>query len=83
MKRILELSFVVKIFFGGRSFLLNNLNAAVISGVVKSHRLRWAGHVARAPPTKVLDGRPTSPRPQRMPLSKHLFLSVSFLVTIM
>ena len=32
--------------------------------MVKSHRLRWAGHVARAPLTRyvrqVLDGRPTS-----------------------
>ena len=40
----------------------------LITGMIKSHRLRWAGHIARAPPTRyirqVLDGRPTSPRPQ-------------------
>ena len=43
----------------------------LITGIIKSHRLRWAGHVARAPPTRymrqVLDGRPTSPRPQGRP----------------
>ena len=39
--------------------------------VVKSHKFRWAGHVARAPPTRyvrqVLDKMPTSPRPQGRP----------------
>ena len=43
----------------------------LISGVVKPHRLRWAGHVTRAPPTRyvrqVLGGRLTSPRPQGRP----------------
>ena len=42
-----------------------------ITGVIKSKRLQWAGHVARAPPTRmirrVLDNRPTSPRPQGRP----------------
>ena len=42
-----------------------------ITSVIKSRRLRWAGHVARAPPTRairrVLDNRPTSPRPQGRP----------------
>jgi hypothetical protein len=43
----------------------------LITGVIKSRRLQWAGHVARAPPTRyirqVLDGRPTSPRPLGRP----------------
>jgi len=43
----------------------------LITRTIKSHRLRWAGHVARAPPTRyirqVLDGRPTSPRPRGRP----------------
>lgn len=42
-----------------------------ITGVIKSMRLRWAGHVARAPPERairrVLDNRPTSPRPLGRP----------------
>ena len=42
----------------------------LITGVIKSHRLRWAGHVAPVPPSRyirqVLDG-PTSPRPQGRP----------------
>ena len=42
-----------------------------ITGVIKSKRLKWAGHVARAPPTRyirqVLDNRPTSPRPLGRP----------------
>ena len=37
-----------------------------ITIVIKSPRLRWGGHVARAPPTRViqraLDNFPTSPR---------------------
>lgn len=43
----------------------------LITSVIKSRRLQWAGHVARAPPTRyirqVLDGRPTSPRPLGRP----------------
>lgn len=43
----------------------------LITGVLKSRRLQWAGHVARAAPTRyirqVLDGRPTSPRPLGRP----------------
>jgi len=38
----------------------------LITSVIKSRRLQWAGHVARAPPTRyirqVLDGIPTSTR---------------------
>ena len=43
----------------------------LIADIIKSHRLRWAGHVAWAPPTRyirqVLNGRPPSPRPQGRP----------------
>ena len=43
----------------------------LITGVIRSRRLQWAGHVARAPETRyirqVLDNRPTSPRPQGKP----------------
>ena len=43
----------------------------LISGVVKSHRLWWVGHAARAPPTlyvrQVLNERPTSPWAQGRP----------------
>ena len=43
----------------------------LITGVIKSRRLQWAGHVARSDPSRVirqvLDGRPTSPRPLGRP----------------
>ena len=42
-----------------------------ITSVIKSRRLQWAGHVARAPRTRVirqvLEGRPNSPRPPGRP----------------
>jgi hypothetical protein len=43
----------------------------LITSVIKSRRLKWAEHVVRAPPSRyirqVLEGRPTSPRPQGRP----------------
>ena len=43
----------------------------LITSIIKSRRLQWAGSVARSPPTRyirqVLDGRPRSPRPLGRP----------------
>ena len=47
------------------------LGVIVVEFLPQCSRRKKAGHVARAPPTRyvrqVLDGRPTSPRPQGRP----------------